>query len=104
MKQITENTIWLHCKGKESIRVSNEESGDILESGEYGLKRDFEAKVDVTDTDVGDTKEDEQELDLEELELDELKELAKEAGIKGFGNMKRETLISKLLEEQDNDE
>ena len=86
MKQITENTIWLHCKGKESIRVSNEESGDILESGEYGLKRDFEAT--------------EQELDLGELELDELKELAKEAGIKGFGSMKRETLISKLLGEQ----
>lgn len=37
-------------------------------------------------------------IDLDTLSDDEIKELAKEAGIKNYANMKRETRIAKLLE------
>ena len=74
--------MWLHCKGKDSIRVSNEESGDILESGEYGLKRDFVPNEEL--------------VDLNDLSDSILRSLGKEAKIAGYHNMKRENLINKL--------
>jgi hypothetical protein len=42
-----------------------------------------------------------EERPLEELKVEELKNLAKEKGIKGYSNMKREELIEVLKEEED---
>jgi hypothetical protein len=54
--------------------------------------------VEVTDEEIADIEE---ILDLNEMTDEQLKEIASEMGIKGYGNMKRETLISSIEEQND---
>ena len=71
---------------KNNWELPEKEKGDDIEFGKEPEEEVEEEQADVEET----------ETPLEERTEDELREIAKDQGIRGYHNMKKETLLKKL--------